>query len=158
MATNKYKTNIEPNLEVISAMAKVGVTEEDIAKKFSVAYSTFQGYKQKHEALRDALKWGAESANAIVAGRLFEKCTGFYREITKPIKIKHTEFDTERGRKLKEWEEIQYVAETVYYPPDVGAISFWLTNKDANSWSHKPERSITENGGGVVLLPEIEEN
>lgn len=158
MATNKYKTNIAPNLEVISAMAKVGVREEDIAEKFKVAYSTFREYKKKHEGLRDALKWGAESANAIVAGKLFEKCTGFYREVVKPIKIKRTEFDTERGRKVKEWEEIQYATETVYYPPDVGAISFWLTNKASDEWSHKPERAVTDNGGGVVLLPEIEEN
>ena len=44
----KYDTHVGPRLEEIKAWAGDGMTEEEIAKNFGVAYSTFREYKNKY--------------------------------------------------------------------------------------------------------------
>ena len=73
-------------------MCKKGVSEKDIAEHFKVAYSTFRKYKDEHKELRDALEYGVYEANAILSGTLFGVAKGFYKDITKPIKIKKSEY------------------------------------------------------------------
>lgn len=153
MAKSKYETIIQPNLEVISGMAKKGIAEKDIAEHFKIAYSTFRKYKSEYEALRDALCYGTDEANAVLSGVLFDTAKGFYKEIERPMKIKKSEFRD--GKKVREWEEIEYISETVYYPPNLGAIALWLTNHDSENYSKNPKAEIKSNDGGVVELAGI---
>jgi hypothetical protein len=155
VAQTKYEKIIMPNLEVISGMAKKGVPEKDIAKHFKVAYSTFRKYKDEHKELRDALEYGVDEANAILSGTLFELAKGFYREVEKPMKIKRSEY--ENGKKVKEYEEIEYVTETQYFPPNMPAIAFWLTNHENNKYSKNPKTEIAGDEGGVIMLSDIME-
>lgn len=158
MAKSKYEKILEPNLEVISGMAKKGVSEKDIANHFKIAYSTFRKYKDEHKELKKALIYGTEEANAVMSGTLFEAGHGFYRTVIRPMKVKRTEFDPEKGRKIKEWEEIVDVEEIQYFPPNLGAIALWLTNHDSENYSKNPKTEAKSDGGGVVMLAEIEEN
>ena len=52
----KYYTHVEPKLFLIECWARDGLTDEQIAKKVGVAYSTFRDYKNKYSALSAALK------------------------------------------------------------------------------------------------------
>lgn len=153
LAKSKYEKFIQPNLEIISGFAKKGIPEEEIAKHFKIAYSTFRKYKSEHEELQEALSLGNVEANAILSGVLFETAKGFYKDITKAIKIKKSEYKD--GKKVKEWEEIEYVAETQYFPPNMGAIAFWLTNHECEKYSKNPKTEISGADGGVVMLAEV---
>lgn len=156
MAKSKYEKFIQPNLEVISGFSKKGVSEEKIAKHFNISYSTFRKYKSEHEELKAALEFGEVEANAVLSGVLFDVAKGFYKEIKKPIKIKKSEYKD--GKKVREWEEIEYVLEHVYYPPNVPAISFWLTNHESERYSKNPKTEISGADGGVVMLAQVEDD
>lgn len=153
MAQSKYDRIIKPNLEVISGMAKKGVSEKDIAEHFNVAYSTFRKYKSEHDSLSEALSYGTEEANAVLSGVLFDIAKGFYKEIERPIKIKRSEYKD--GKKVREWEEIEYVKELQYFPPNLGGLALWLTNHDSGNYSKNPKAEVKASDGGVVLLSEI---
>lgn len=154
MAKSKYERIIQPNLEVISGMAKKGVSEEQIAKHFNIAYSTFRKYKGEHEELKEALEFGEVEANAVLSGVLFDTAKGFYKDVTRAVKIKKSEYKD--GKKVKEWEEIEYVTETQYFPPNMPAIAFWLTNHESEKYSKNPKTEISGADGGVVMLAEVE--
>ncbi len=53
---NKYDSHVAPRLEEVKALARDGMTEEEIAKRLGVAYSTLREHKKTHSALSDALK------------------------------------------------------------------------------------------------------
>lgn len=153
---NKYEKHIKPKLDVISGMAKKGITEKDIALHFGVAYSTFRKYKSEYKELEAALEYGETESNAVISSALFEAAKGFYKDIQRAVKVKKSVFDTERGRKLKEWEEIEYVTERQYFPPNMGAIAFWLTNHEKDRYSKNPVTEVSGDTGGVVILAEAE--
>ncbi len=41
-----------------------------------------------------------------------------------------------------------------YYPPDTGAICFWLKNRLRNEWRDKVETGVTDKDGNDVAQPE----
>ena len=72
---------------------------------------------------------------------------------TRAVKIKKSEYKD--GKKVKEWEEIEYVTETQYFPPNMPAIAFWLTNHESEKYSKNPKTEISGDEGGVVMLAEV---
>lgn len=84
MRKTKYDTHVAPFLYEIGQMARNGATEEEIAKKLNVAYSTFRGYKDKHEELNNSLRMNKEMADLNVEAALYKRATGYeYTEVTK---------------------------------------------------------------------------
>lgn len=75
--TDKYSTIIKPNLEVIEKMARDNFSEEDIAKHFKIAKSSFSRYKRDNLALRKALSKGKEKCIAEVENTYFKTALGF---------------------------------------------------------------------------------
>lgn len=79
--TDKYSTIIKPNLEVIEKMARDNFTDEEIAKHFGIAKSSFSRYKKDNVALRKALAKGKEQCIAEVENAYFKSALGFeYKE------------------------------------------------------------------------------
>ncbi len=79
--TDKYSTIIKPNLEVIEKMARDNFTDEEIAKHFNIAKSSFSRYKKDNVALRKALAKGKEQCIAEVENIYFKSALGFdYKE------------------------------------------------------------------------------
>lgn len=78
----KYHTNVEPVLDRIPAWRKQGLTEEQVAKKCGVAYSTFNNYKKEYLTLVEALKIGKEQLIEQLEDSLYKSAMGFhYNEI-----------------------------------------------------------------------------
>ncbi|MGL5549519.1 MAG: PBSX family phage terminase large subunit [Culicoidibacterales bacterium] len=69
---SKYETHVEPNMELITCWARDGYTDEQIAKKLGIAYSTFRVYIKQYVALSAALKESKEVADYKVAQTLYE--------------------------------------------------------------------------------------
>ena len=152
---DKYHRFVGPKLKLILCWKRMGWTDEEVAKKLGIAYSTFKIYKGKYEALSAVLRAGADEANAEVENALFEKACGMKAVVKKPVKVRETVF--ENGKKVKEIERIEYAEEEVFVPPDVTADMFYLKNRVPDRWGERKDTWDDERMTGIVLLPTAEE-
>lgn len=70
MAVSKYDPDILP---VVTAWARQGLTQLEIANKLGISEKTFYVWKKKHRALQLALKDGVEEADNRVEDTLYRK-------------------------------------------------------------------------------------
>ncbi|UKI34070.1 MAG: hypothetical protein L6W00_12125 [Lentisphaeria bacterium] len=79
---SKYDEFIRPHLARIEHLCRMGATEEEICRKFSVSVSAFNVYKNQHPELVEALKRGKVDADDAVEAALFRRATGYsYEEV-----------------------------------------------------------------------------
>lgn len=125
MRKTKYDTHVAPFLHEIGQMARNGATEEEIAGKLDVAYSTFREYRKKHEELKKALEITKEMADLDVEAALYKRANGYeYTETTR-------EYDEETGKMRVTKTVVKQVA------PDVSAQIFYLKNRRPELWRDK---------------------
>ncbi len=128
----KYETNVKPNLFLIRHWIKDGITDEQIAKRLNVAYSTFRLYVKKHPELSAVLKESKEIVDYQVEESLYKKCIGSYAKEERAFKCKEVYYDDE-GRRCEK--EVVKVAEVdIFIPPDTMAMAIWLNNRKPSSW------------------------
>lgn len=137
---NKYETHVLPYLNVIAAWCRKGVSDEQIAKKLGVAYSTFREYKRVHEELSEAMMFQKEHADMEIENALYKKAKGYSVEVKKLFKCKKTYYD-ERGKKCEE-EELKEGTEEVYIPADTNAQKFFLQNRDPDNWRERKDVAL----------------
>ena len=128
----KYDTNVKPNLFLIRHWIKDGITDEQVAKRLNVAYSTFREYVKRHKELSAALKESKEVVDYAVEESLYKKCVGSYAKEEKAFKCKEKFYD-EEGR-LCEREVVRVVKVDTFVPPDTMAMAIWLNNRKPQSW------------------------
>ena len=138
MAKSKAEKWLEPDgLLRIEGWARDGLTEEQIAKNMGVSRSTLSDYKVKYPDILRAIKNSKEFADREVENALFNKATGYTVKLKKPMKVRHVEYDEVSGRKVAEYERIEYIEEEVHVPADTTAQIFWLKNRKPNEWRDK---------------------
>lgn len=138
MAKSKAEKWLEPDgLLRIEGWARDGLTEEQIAKNMGVSRSTLSDYKVKYPDILRAIKNSKEVADREVENALFNKATGYTVKLKKPMKMRHVEYDEVSGRKVAEYERIEYIEEEVHVPADTTAQIFWLKNRKPNEWRDK---------------------
>lgn len=161
MAKGQYEEwRKEENLIRLRGWAMDGLTDDQIAHNIGISRSTLSEWKNKFSDIADSLKKGKEVADYEVENALYMKALGFCTEIMKPYKVKKVVYDEKTGRKLKEYEEIEYAKEEVYVPPDTTAMIFWLKNRKPHVWRDKLENIPTEAGeqAGVIEIPMVNDN
>lgn len=138
MAKSKAGKWLEPDgLLRIEGWARDGLTEEQIAKNIGVSRSTLSDYKVKYPDILRAIKNSKEVVDREVENALFNKATGYTVKLKKPMKVRHVEYDEVSGRKVAEYERIEYIEEEVHVPADTTAQIFWLKNRKPNEWRDK---------------------
>ena len=138
MAKSKAEKWLETDgLLRIEGWARDGLTEEQIAKNMGVSRSTLSDYKVKYPDILRAIKNSKEVADREVENALFNKATGYTVKLKKPMKVRHVEYDEQTGRKIAEYERIEYIEEEVHVPADTTAQIFWLKNRKSNEWRDK---------------------
>ena len=138
MAKSKAEKWLEPDgLLRIEGWARDGLTEEQIAKNMGVSRSTLSDYKVKYPDILRAIKNSKEVADREVENALFNKANGYTVKLKKPMKVRHVEYDEQTGRKIAEYERIEYIEEEVHVPADTTAQIFWLKNRKPNEWRDK---------------------
>lgn len=154
MARQKWKewAENEKNLTVLSAWARAGMTDEQIAKQIGISRSTFAEWKKKHDSIREAVEQGNEFANRLVENSLYQMTQGFKVTVRKAFKVKDVEY--ENGKRIKETERLETAEEDEYIKPDVRAIMFYLENRMQDRWKKKIPEAATEDaeGQGIVVL------
>lgn len=136
-AKGKYEKWLLPeNLILLEGWARDGLTDEQLSEKMQISPSTLYEWKKKHTEISEALKKGKEYSDRLVENSLFQKAVGFEKKIRKAVKIKEVLY--QEGKRISEKEHIEFVDETVYFPPDVTAQIFWLKNRKPEMWREKP--------------------
>jgi hypothetical protein len=125
-------------------LAMLGLTNEEMAKAFGVARSTFDLWLQKYPDFSGAVNEGKLEADAQVARALYNRAVGVELE---------EEFVT--VRKDANGNPV-LLKETVKrrLPPDTMACVYWLNNRTRKTgrWTQSQKLELTGAGGGPILL------
>lgn len=144
MAKTKYETIVEPNLTLIERWKRNGISEEEIATKLGLAYSTFRLYAKQKSALSAVLKKGAEIVDTEVENALLKRALGYsFMETTQ-----------ERNQ---QGELVTTKVVTKHIVPDTAAQIFWLKNRAADKWRDKPVEDSNEEDKSISVTLSIED-
>lgn len=129
-----------------------GAMVKDFCKAMGISAETYYQWSQNAEfseaisRAREVFKINTvrEVENALVKAA---RGVDFTREKTEAKAEKVVEYDPKTGKKVKEYmgeaKVVKATRETMYYPPDVKAAIFVLTNMAGQDWKDKQEKTIT---------------
>lgn len=118
---SKYKPEFA---EQAGRLAKLGTTNEELAKFFQVGETTLDRWIATNEEFRGAIQSGRLLADATVADRLYQRAIGY----------EHDDIDIRVvGGKLRKTKIRKY------YPPDTAAAFIWLKNRQPAKWRDKTD-------------------
>lgn len=143
---NKYEYWItEEGIALLEGWAREGLTDEEIAGKIGIARKTLYDWKKKYSNISSALKNGKEVVDFKVEQALLKRALGFKVTVRKPMKVRRDEH----------YDEIEYVDEELFYPPDTTAQIFWLKNRKRGTWTNSDKIEISADKETNELLRSI---
>jgi SepF-like predicted cell division protein (DUF552 family) len=125
---DKYESHVKPFLDRIPSWRKDGLTEEQVADKLGIAYSTFNYYKNEYLELMEALKKGKENLLEELKESLYKRAMGYKTEEVKQL-IRKT-------RAGKEITEVEKYTKEIYSDT---CLIFALKNLDPENWRDRRE-------------------
>ena len=151
---SKYETHVLPRLPEIEAWCRDGLSEEKIAAKLGIAYSTFCKYKKEFSEFSVLIaRTRAYVDDVEVVPAYLKRVKGYeVTEVKKEyIYVKDEGTGKEKRVLFKETEQVRHI------PGDPRAAEFWLTNRQPGKWKREPEVSDSGNeaGGGVIEIPTV---
>ena len=126
------------DLEQVTALASLGLTEEEIALVLKVERKTLYNWKQSDEKFLLAIKEGKAKADAQVLQSLYNKATG-RRVITRPT----------RGG------PVEAVVRT---DPETLACIFWLKNRRPKEWQDRQRVDGNLNVIGKMSMAQLKKS
>lgn len=145
---NKYEALVQPNLALISEMART-MTEKQIAESLGVSYRGIWSLaKREHPELVEAIKRGRQNLVAELRSSLIKKALGYEYTETKEIKQKVNWSDEmyvmllEAGFTEDQINQAELIKTETYHKhasPDVAAINLALKNYDSDNWANDPQ-------------------
>lgn len=135
MAKGKYIYWLTPEgLLKLSAWARDGLTDEQIAGNMGISRSTLNEWKKNYPDISDTLKKGKEVVDFQVENALLKRALGYsYDEVTKEICENAKTGQTEmRVTKIVTKEIV----------PDTTAQIFWLKNREPEKWRNRQEMHV----------------
>lgn len=113
----------------------LGMGDEELAMAFDVMPSTIAAWKLKHKGFSESLTRGKADADANVADRLYQRAMGY----------------SHRAEKIFQHNgEIIRAEYTEHYPPEVGAATLWLKNRQKLLWRDKIDHEVFGRDGGPI--------
>ena len=146
----------EEGLLRVQGWARDGLTDKDIAKNMHIGLTTFKEWKNKFDEIKEALRIGKDSADRIVENALYKSATGYTVTVKEPAKVRHIEYDSETGKKVREVEKWIQTEKEVHVPAQVTAQIFWLKNRKPDQWREKNDMTLTPSNGVLESLIELE--
>lgn len=140
----------EDGLTKITAWARDGLTDVEIADKMGIAESTLNEWKKKYPEISESLKVGKEVVDIGVENSLLKRAMGYeYKETTQESIL-----DTKTGERTLLVTKVV----TKQVAPDTTAQIFWLKNRQPKKWRDKQEVEMSGELNIIkVIPPNIEE-
>ncbi len=136
-------------------LAMLGHADLDIAKFFGVRLGALMQWKTEYPELDGMIEAGRVMADAEVVHALYERAIGYQAPATKFFMSKRRTFD-DKGKLESEEPEVVSQGYVEHYPPDVGAIELWLTNRQPDKWKRKTHQELSGEvgvkGSGISAL------
>lgn len=126
-APSQYKPDFVP---LAHNLALLGHSDAQIADVLGVSSATICRWIAKKREFRSALARGRGEADGEVALGLFQRAKGYSREAVKVFMPPGAS-------------EPVYARYQEHVPPDPGAASFWLRNKQPDKWKEKTETNVS---------------
>lgn len=124
--------------DLVRKFALLGAKNNRIAELLGIKHDLFEQWLVDYPELAVALNQGREHADAEVVDALFKRARGWVQPGVRLHKMKDG--------------ETEYINRTdvvEHFPPDVGAIKFWLANRQQDLWQDRSEVGVTVQGGGI---------
>ena len=137
-APTKYK--IEYN-KLAYKYCLLGATDKQLGDNFDVDESTINNWKIAHPEFLESIKRGKTIADAEIAESLYHRAKGYEHPEDKIF--------NNNGEEM--------IVETIkHYPPDTGAVAFWLKNRQPELWRDK--QTIEQIGDTKITVEVIDED
>ncbi len=133
MAKGKYEYWLtSEGLLKLSAWARDGLTEEQIAQKMGIHRDTLNEWKKRYSDISDTLKRGKEVVDIQVENALLKRALGYeYKEVSEKY---------ENGILTEKKVTTKQVV------PDTTAQIFWLKNRRRERWQDRPQDYVLSGG------------
>ena len=118
---SKYKPEY---VDLAYKFCLLGATDNRLAELFDVNQDTINEWKKVYPEFSESLKAGREIADAEVASSLFHRAKGYSHP---DVDIKVIQNQIVETPLIK------------HYPPDTGAATLWLKNRQGAQWRDKIE-------------------
>ena len=113
----------EDNLIRIESWARMGLTDEQIAKNMGVNKTTLYDWIKKFPDISNSIKKGKAPIDFEVENALFKRAIGYeYEEIETIIE----EIDGKQRKRIKKIKKVAL--------PETSAMIFWLKNRKPEQW------------------------
>lgn len=143
----KYDDYVKPYLPLISEWCRT-MTEQQIAEKLGIAYSTWNQYKANYPEVKEAIKKGRQNLVAELRSSLIKKANGYDYTETKET-TEHVKWPEEMYAALLDagFTPNQIASSRIVkievahkkMAPDVAAINLALKNYDKEEWANDPQ-------------------
>jgi len=133
-----YDPNTTPKMA--GALAKQGLTNEEIAKGLGINVSTFYAWKIEYPDFSEKVQSGASSIDDRVENAFLKRALGYDLRLKKQVVV---------GGSL---EDAEY---DVHIAPEPGAALNWLKNRRPDKWRDKQPESVSESGGLRITVEPI---
>lgn len=124
IAKGKYHAWLqEDNLIRIESWARMGLTDEQIAKNMGVNKTTLYDWMKKFPDISNSIKKGKAPIDFEVENALFKRAIGYeYEEVETIIE----EIDGKQRKRIKKIKKVAL--------PETSAMIFWLKNRKPKEW------------------------
>lgn len=160
------KTNYKPEYDLQAyKFSLLGLTDVEMARLFSVAEKTFDGWKKRYPGFRKSIAEGKELADAEIAHSLNQRAKGYTYIEEVPTKVKEVIYKD--GKRLKEVEHVIITKVTRTMPADPNSMRYWMNNRrrkrpiespetpaEPASWAERHEIDHTT-GGEKLPAPQV---
>ena len=125
----------DPNEHILLAekFARDGLSNEQIALKFQISESTFYKWQNEKSEFSEAIKKGKKPVDVEVENALLKRAIGY--------EIEEETTETEIGANGTPRTKTRTVKKHI--APDVGAIAFWLKNRNPDQWREVNKTDLT---------------
>lgn len=138
------------------ACTEGGFTDRKLAKLFSVDQSQITLWKRKYPEFYTQIKKGKDEYNCMTAEKsMLKRIKGYkFKEITKePVSPRDEEGKISGPPEMQVTKQV-----TKSIAPDVGAIAFFLKNRDPERWRDiKAVEIYGKDGGAIEIISQIPE-
>jgi len=136
----KYKPEFA---DIAKRLAAKGLIDKDIYDALGISEVTGISYKKKFPDFLKSINEGKAEPNRMVEQKLLERALGFEYKAEKALVVSDG---------IKNGSHVEVISNKEYALPDVGAMKFWLNNRNPERWKDKQTINLNNEDGEPFII------